>query len=167
MSMIASGEKNTSSSRRDFFKKSVFGLGVALGAPSLLSAQGTKTNGLIYGGYGKIKIGSLKELKEKGELDFAYPDATSLCKAVYVNHEAKAYSIICTHKGCPTVYEKSSHEFICPCHHTKYDAENEGQMIIGHATGKLPQVRLEIEGDAIYAIGVDGLIFGRIANVLS
>lgn len=119
-----------------------------------------------FGEYKKVKIGSLSQLKNKGELDFSYPSAASMCKAVFINGEAKAYSIICTHKGCPTSYNKETEVFECPCHFTKYDAKKNGQMIIGHATGGLPQVRLEIDGDSLYATGIDGLVFGRINNLI-
>lgn len=150
--------------RRGFLKYSLLGLGAVTVTPSLMAAE-TKTVS-IFGNYPKFKIGTMSQLKKDGEIDFSYPDATSTCKAVYVNGQAKAYSIICTHKGCPTMYDKQTAVFTCPCHFTKYDAAKDGQMIIGHATGGLPQVRLEIEGDNIFAIGIDGLIFGRINNTI-
>ncbi|MBE0497263.1 MAG: arsenate reductase (azurin) small subunit [Campylobacterales bacterium] len=155
----------SANSRRDFLRVSVLGFGAATLAPTL-SASEASTQKVLFGGYAKASVGSLKELQAKGELDFFYPDANSLCKAVFVDGEAKAFSVICTHKGCPTVYDQGTAVFTCGCHFTKYDAKKNGQMIIGHATGGLPQVRLEIEGDALYATGVDGLIFGRIANTI-
>ncbi|KFL33120.1 MULTISPECIES: arsenate reductase (azurin) small subunit [unclassified Sulfurospirillum] len=149
--------------RRDFFKFSALSLGAVVATPSLIA--GTAHPGMsVYGGYTKNRVGSLAQLKKTGELDFSYPDENALCKAVYVNNEVKAYSIICTHKGCPTVYNQEKAMFECPCHFTKYDAKNNGQMVIGQATGALPRVLLEIRGDDIFAMGVDGLIFGRINN---
>jgi len=149
--------------RREFFKFSALGLSAVVATPSLIAGDAHPTMS-VYGGYIKNRIGSLAKLKKAGELDFSYPDENALCKAVYVNNEVKAYSIICTHKGCPTVYNKEKTMFECPCHFTKYDARKDGQMVIGHATGALPRVLLEISGDDIFAIGVDGLIFGRINN---
>lgn len=149
--------------RRGFLKFSALGLGAVVVTPSLI-ASNVPLQMSVYGGYTKNRVGSLAQLKKAGEFDFSYPDGNALCKAVYVNNEVKAYSIICTHKGCPTVYNKEKAMFECPCHFTKYDAKKDGQMVIGHATGALPRVLLEISGDDIFAIGVDGLIFGRINN---
>lgn len=151
--------------RRGFLKFSLLGLGAATVAPSIMAAESLKP-GSLFGAYPRLKIGTLSQLKKDGQMDFSYPDASSMCKAVYVKGEVKAYSAICTHKGCPTVYDAQAAVFNCPCHFTKYDAAKDGQMIIGHATGGLPQVRLEIQNDNIFAIGVDGLIFGRINNTI-
>jgi len=158
--MVSIEEKK---SRRGFLKFSALGLSAVAAAPALIAGDAQPTMS-VYGGYIKNRVGSLTQLKKTGELDFSYPDGNALCKAVYVNNEVKAYSIICTHKGCPTVYNKEKALFECPCHFTKYDAKKDGQMVIGHATGRLPRVLLEINGDDIFAIGVDGLIFGRINN---
>ncbi|VAY87263.1 Arsenite oxidase small subunit precursor [hydrothermal vent metagenome] len=153
-----------SNSRRGFFKTAGILAGTAVVAPAVMARGNSKAKQSLFNDYKKEKIGSLKALKSAGELDFNYPDSDSMCKAVYIEGKVKAYSTICTHKGCPTMYNKSAGVFECPCHHSKFDAANEGQMIIGHATGKLPQVILEIDGDNIYAVGFEGLIFGRINN---
>lgn len=158
--MVMAEEKQT---RREFLKFSALGLGAVVATPTLIAGDTPPTMS-VYGSYTKNRVGSLVQLKKAGELDFSYPDENGLCKAVYVNNEVKAYSIICTHKGCPTIYNKEKAMFECPCHFTKYDAKKDGQMVIGHATGALPRVLLEINGDDIFAIGVDGLIFGRINN---
>jgi arsenite oxidase small subunit len=49
-----------------------------------------------------------------------------------------------------------------------FDAEKEGQMICGQATEDLPRVTLEYDekGGRIAAVGIDGLLYGRQANVL-
>lgn len=152
------------SSRRSFLKTTALFAGSAAIAPSVMASSNTKAQQSVFSEYESNKIGTLSQLKKDGELDFNYPDEASMCKAVYIDGEIKAYSTICTHKGCPTIYNKEQQQFECPCHYTKYDAKKDGQMIIGHATGALPKVLLEIKGDDIYAIGFDGLIFGRINN---
>jgi arsenite oxidase small subunit len=156
--------QETLSSRRHFFKTAGLIAGTAVVVPSLVASTEKLKIQSVFGDYEPNKIGTVSQLKKDGELDFSYPDNSSLCKAVYVNNEIKAYSTICTHKGCPTIYNKELEQFECPCHFTKYDAVKDGQMIIGHATGGLPKVILEIKGDDIYAVGFDGLIFGRINN---
>lgn len=161
--MVTSQEKE---GRRGFLKFSMLGFGAIAGAPALVASSTPASSMSVFGAYPRTKIGSLAALKKEGELDFYYPDASSTCKAVYVNKNVKAYSTICTHKGCPTVYDKTKAVFECPCHFTKYDALKDGQMIIGHAAGGLPRVLVEVKGDDIFAIGVDGLIFGRINNTV-
>lgn len=152
------------SSRRGFLKAAGLIAGTAAIAPSAVASTDKKRTKSVFSEYEANKIGTVSQLKKDGEIDFFYPDEASMCKAVYVDNEVKAYSTICTHKGCPTIYNKDLQQFECPCHYTKYDAAKDGQMIIGHATGGLPKVLLEIKGDDIYAIGFDGLIFGRINN---
>jgi len=153
------------SSRRGFLKVTGLIAGTAVIAPSIVASSTDKMRSQsVFGEYESNKIGTLSQLKKDGEIDFNYPDDSSMCKAVYINNQVKAYSTICTHKGCPTIYNKDLQQFECPCHFTKYDAAKDGQMVIGHATGGLPKVLLEIKGDDIYAVGFDGLIFGRINN---
>jgi len=157
-------EENVSS-RRGFLKTAGLIAGTAAVAPSVVASTTDKSKSQsVFGEYESNKIGTVSQLKKDGELDFFYPDDASMCKAVYIDGEVKAYSTICTHKGCPTVYNKDLQQFECPCHFTKYDAAKDGQMVIGHATGGLPKVLLQIKGDDIYAVGFDGLIFGRINN---
>lgn len=156
-------EENVSS-RRGFLKAAGILAGTAVVSPAIVASTEKAKTQSVFGEYESNKIGTVSQLKKDGEIDFNYPDDNSMCKAVYVNGEIKAYSIICTHKGCPTLYNKDLQQFECPCHFTKYDAAKDGQMVIGHATGGLPKVLLEIKGDDIYAVGFDGLIFGRINN---
>lgn len=156
-------EENVSS-RRGFLKATGLLAGTAVVAPAMVASTEKAKTQSVFGEYESNKIGTVSQLKKDGELDFNYPDNNSMCKAVYIDGEIKAYSTICTHKGCPTVYNKDLQQFECPCHFTKYDAKKDGQMVIGHATGGLPKVLLEIKGDDIYAFGFDGLIFGRINN---
>lgn len=156
--------QNHASSRRGFLKGLAIATAGASMAPSVLLAQGQSRG--VYAEYGKTLIGSMSALRKTGELDFSYPDANSPCKAVLVGREVSAYSTLCTHKGCPTMYDAKDQVFNCPCHYSRFDAAKDGQQVIGQATARLPRVRLEIDGDKLYAVGVDGLIFGRSANIL-
>lgn len=49
--------------------------------------------------------------------------------------EYKAFSAVCTHKGC-TVSDVTDNEIICPCHGSKFSAED-GSVIEGPATEPL------------------------------
>mgnify|MGYP002336272755 CR=1 FL=1 len=79
-----------------------------------------------------------------------------------------AYSTLCTHMGCPVSYDAQARTFKCPCHYSMFDPEKSGQMVCGQATEDLPRVVLQHDehSGAITAIGIEGLIYGRQANLL-
>jgi arsenite oxidase small subunit len=82
------------------------------------------------------------------------------------NNSIVGFSQLCTHKGCPVQYKAERKLLICPCHWSSFDPTKSGQMVIGQASQALPQIRLRVTGNSIFAIGVDGLIFGRHTNML-
>jgi len=49
-----------------------------------------------------------------------------------------------------------------------FDSEKTGQMVTGQATENLPRIRLSYDEktDTLTATGVEGLIYGRQANIL-
>lgn len=153
--------------RRGFLKAATGLAGAIFVAPTALMAgeKQSSANG-AYLAYEHKKIGSVSALKKNGEIDFNYPDDASPCKAVLIDGKVKAYSVLCTHKGCPTMYDSSNQIFECPCHFSKFDAAEDGQMVIGQATGSLPRVLVEVKDGDIIAYGIDGLVFGRESNIL-
>jgi len=76
-----------------------------------------------------------------------------------------AYSALCQHMGCPVAYDAGVRELVCPCHQTRYDPERLGSIVLGVATRALPRVLLEVSRGTIFAVGVDGLIFGYRTNL--
>ena len=152
-------------SRRGFLKAATLAVGAGVASPLLASGNSTNKIGALLD-YPTKKVASLRELKKNRQMSFNYPDENSPCQAVYINGEVKAYSILCTHKGCPTMYDEKEQTFNCPCHFSKFDAAKGGQMVIGQATEKLPEILVKVQGNDIIAYGVDGLIFGRITNEL-
>lgn len=70
--------------------------------------------------------------------------------------------------GCPVAYDASARTFKCPCHFSVFDPEKSGQMVIGQATENLPTIALEYNAKdgSIRAVAVEGLIYGRQANLL-
>ena len=154
---------NKQSSRRGFLKATAGITAAAVAVPSLFASQNSKNENFY--GYKDKTIGSFSKFKSAGEMDFNYPDADSPCKAVWVNGEIKAYSLLCTHKGCPIMYRASSKSFRCPCHFSEFDAELNGQMIIGQATENIPEILVKVKDGNIIAYGVNGLIYGRESNI--
>ncbi len=170
-------------SRRIFLKSSggaaaaVGSAGAALvptGAEAATPAGSTSTN-LTYP---KRNVGKAGGMPVNQAVSFSYPDPGSPCVALRIgsavpggvgpNQDIVAYSALCTHMGCPVQYEGGTKVFKCGCHFSMFDAEQGGQMVCGQATEDLPRVLLDYDAttDTVSAVGVDGLIYGRQANIL-
>ena len=55
---------------------------------------------------------------------------------------------------------------ICPCHWSTFDPAKGGALVIGQASQGLPRIQLQITGEKVEAVGIDGLIYGRHTNIL-
>lgn len=121
-------------------------------------------------------VGSVSALKVDTPVAFNYPDANSPAVLVRLAQPAiggvgpgqsiVAFSTLCTHKGCPVAYRLDRKLLVCPCHWSSFDPAKAGQMVIGQGSQSLPQITLRVQGDQIQAVGLEGLVFGRHANVL-
>ncbi len=167
-------------SRRRFLKTS--GTGVAAGAAATITGVAASTEANAAAGttssYEKKTIAQAKKLKANVPVSFNYPDASSPCTLVKLGRSAPAgvgpdgdivaYSGLCTHMGCPVVYDGERKVFKCPCHYSIFDAEMAGQMVCGQATEDLPRIVLQYDegDDSVQAVAIDGLIYGRQANIL-
>ena len=170
-------------SRRIFLKSSggaaavVGTVGAALlpgGAQAAAAVRSTSTNL----DYPKRSVGKAAGMPINQAVSFSYPDPSSPCVALRMgaavpggvgpNQDIVAYSTLCTHMGCPVQYEGATKVFKCGCHFSIFDAENGGQMVCGQATEDLPRVLLDYDAktDTVSAVGVDGLIYCRPANIL-
>ena len=57
-----------------------------------------------------------------------------------------AYSMICTHVGCPVgLYERASHHLLCPCHQSTFDVTQDCKVIFGPAHRPLPQLKITVD----------------------
>ncbi|MEI7771353.1 MAG: arsenate reductase (azurin) small subunit, partial [Chloroflexales bacterium] len=124
--------------------------------------------------YPRLKLAAISDLSS-GTFSATYPDVNS--QVVLLKLGAKtvggvgpdgdivAYSGICTHMGCPTSYDPATKTFACPCHYSHFDAAADAMLINGPATQNLPRITLEVEGQDIYAVGMQGLIYGRPNNL--
>jgi quinol---cytochrome c reductase iron-sulfur subunit len=67
-----------------------------------------------------------------------------------------AYSVICTHAGCPaTQYEDESHLLLCPCHDSAFDILQGAKPIYGPSRRALPQLPLMIDSQGNLAAQSD------------
>ncbi len=126
--------------------------------------------------YPSTRIIDIASLKVDAPVTFSYPDENSPALLVRMKQAVPggvgpegsivAYSQLCTHKGCPVAYRPDRKLLICPCHWSSFDPAKSGQMVIGQGSHSLPRITLRVDGGAVHAVGVEGLIFGRHTNVL-
>ncbi|MCW2773082.1 MAG: menaquinol-cytochrome c reductase iron-sulfur subunit precursor [Nocardioides sp.] len=58
------------------------------------------------------------------------------------------YSKICTHVGCPiSLYERTTHHLLCPCHQSTFDLADSAKVVFGPAARPLPQLPLEVDSE--------------------
>jgi arsenite oxidase small subunit len=128
--------------------------------------------------YPKRTVGNARKMPVNQAVSFSYPDASSPCYALRMgtpvpggvgpDNDIVAFSAMCTHMGCPVAYDGGTKTFKCGCHFSIFDPEKGGQMVCGQATEDLPKVQLNYDPktDSVTAVGIDGLLYGRQANVL-
>jgi arsenite oxidase small subunit len=152
--------------------------GVALASTGFARAEETPRPGATTLPYPREPIVKAKALKDNVPFAFNYPDPESFCQIIKTGREVPggvgaagdivAFSTQCTHNGCPLSYDKVSRTFKCGCHFSIFDPEMRGQMVDGQSTENLPRILLEHDtrDDTLYAIAVEGLIYGRQCNLL-
>ena len=158
--------------RRDFIKTSVAGIAAAttVGAAAKSPNAATKTE------YPVVDVAPLGSLAPGAEVAFDYPDADSpavllrlaapVAGGIGPNKDIVAYSMLCTHKGCPLNYLADRQMLVCPCHWSSFDPAKSGRLGIEQASQSLPSVQLDVADGMVRATGVDGLIYGRHTNIL-
>jgi arsenite oxidase small subunit len=121
----------------------------------------------------RTSLGKARHFAIGKPVNFTYPDKDAPALAVRLSSaipggvgpggDIVAYSQLCVHKGCPVSYSAETEVFVCPCHYSVYDADKAGEVVIGHATTKLPRILLAYDPstDEITATGVQGVIYGR------
>ena len=124
--------------------------------------------------YPRLKIATLGDLSG-GAHNANYPDPASLIQLVKLgkktvggvgpDQDIVAYSGICSHMGCPLIYDAARKILQCPCHFSHFDLAADAMLINGPSCQNLPRITLEVDGQDIYAVGVQGLIYGRANNV--
>ncbi|WP_233799814.1 arsenate reductase (azurin) small subunit [Paraburkholderia sp. HP33-1] len=167
--------------RRTFLKLSggsIVATAASALAPGVAKAANPVDTSRTTLAYPSKALAQLGQMNVNSPVAFTYPDASSPCTAVKLgtrvpngvgpDGDIVAYSTMCTHMGCPVAYDPGTKVFKCPCHFSMFDAEKAGQMITGQATENLPRVRLTYDEKTgtVTAVGMDGLIYGRQANVL-
>jgi len=58
------------------------------------------------------------------------------------------FSKICTHVGCPiSLYERTTHHLLCPCHQSTFDLSDNGKVVFGPAARALPQLPIMVDSE--------------------
>jgi arsenite oxidase small subunit len=157
-------------SRRDVLKA-----GVAGAATAAAVAAGGVAQAASASAYPRLRVVELAKLKRNIPVRFSYPLAGQLNVLLDLGRAVPAgvgpqasivaYSILCQHMGCPVEYDRKLREFDCPCHQSRYDPERLGSIIQGVAMQPLPRVLLQVRNGSVWAVGVDGLVYGYRNNL--
>ena len=161
----------TGVNRRDFIKTGAAGLAAATVAGVAPPTSASQTTDYLA-----IDVAMLDTLEPGAEVAFEYPDANApsillrlkeaVPGGVGPGKDIVAYSMLCTHKGCPLNFLSERQMLVCPCHWSSFDPGKKGRLVIGQASQSLPMIQLEIRGGMVRAVGMDGLIYGRHTNIL-
>lgn len=149
------------------------GLAATTGLPDASVAQSPPAAAAM--GYPVVDVAPLAKIDIGSEITFQYPDADSPAILLRLDRPAEggvgpgesivAYSMLCTHKGCPVSFKKNHNMLLCACHWSSFDPAKAGRMVIGQASEPLPQITLQVQNGVVRAIGVAGLIYGRHTNI--
>jgi nitrite reductase/ring-hydroxylating ferredoxin subunit len=136
--------------RRELAKFLVLGSAFLAGASVVIAALGraARRAGTVL----RLRIARASEVPTGGSLLFRYPSKEDPCILVRTGDGTlRAYSQVCTHLSCAVVYRPEAEGFYCPCHHGWFSA-TDGRPTAGPPTRPLPRVRLEQDGDEVYAV---------------
>jgi arsenite oxidase small subunit len=161
------GDRPTRLSRRSLLTAGTVGTVAAVAAAPAAQAK-TRS-------YPRLRVISLDGLKVNRAHTFDYPLQGQTSVLIDLGRRVPggagpkrsivAYSALCQHMGCAVAYRRKERELFCPCHQSRYDPERLGSLIQGMALRPLPKIRLQVRNGAVFAVGVDGLIYGRRSNL--
>jgi nitrite reductase/ring-hydroxylating ferredoxin subunit len=139
--------------RRDFAKFLVLTSGAFVAGQAWIAAHALVRK--RPAGMPRVKIATLGEVPAGSSRVFAYPSHHDRCLLIRPEPAVLlAYSQACTHLSCAVVPRIADGVIHCPCHEGYFDLRT-GRNIAGPPPRPLPRIALAIEGDDIYAIGVE------------
>lgn len=160
-------EQASGLSRRGLFTASAAGAAAVVAGAEAAEAKAPA--------YPSVRVVALSRLRVNRPVNFDYPlkDQSNVLLdlgaavpgGVGSKKSIVAFSTLCQHMGCPVGYDRARRELVCPCHQSRYDPERLGAIIQGVATRALPRVHLEVRRGAVYAVGLDGLVYGYRTNL--
>jgi nitrite reductase/ring-hydroxylating ferredoxin subunit len=139
--------------RRDFAKFLVLTSGAFVAGQGWIAVQDLVRK--RRAGPVPAKIARLSEIAVGTARVFRYPTESDRC--LLIRPEANvllAYSQSCTHLSCAVVPRIDEGVLHCPCHEGYFDLQT-GRNIAGPPPRPLPRIVLSIDGDDVYAVGVE------------
>lgn len=101
------------------------------------------------------EIAGVNEIPVGGSRVFHYPDERTPRLLVRLDESTfLAYEQQCTHLACPVIPQPEAGHLHCPCHEGVFDLRT-GQPLAGPPRRPLARVRLEVQADKIYAVGLE------------
>jgi Rieske Fe-S protein len=101
------------------------------------------------------KIGELSQIQVGTTQTFNYPTETDPCLLIRpAPNVLLAYGQKCTHLSCAVIPDVPGGKIRCPCHDGLFDLQT-GRPLAGPPRRPLTRVRLELQGDDIYAAGLE------------
>jgi Rieske Fe-S protein len=102
----------------------------------------------------KVALGKVTDVPLGESRPFFYPGKNNPSLLVHLpNGEWRAYEGTCTHLSCVVYWDVASQRVICPCHNAAFAIET-GAVLMGPPRQPLPRIKLSVEGDTIYAVGI-------------
>jgi Rieske Fe-S protein len=146
-------ERDDFVTRREMAKFLALGSALLAAVSALIAVVGRFWRASFAGP--RVRIAKASAITSDGSVLFRYPSADDPCILVRAKDGSlRAYSQVCTHLSCAVVHRPEQDGLFCPCHHGWFDAAS-GMVAGGPPTWRLPRIRLELEGDDIYAAGKD------------
>lgn len=153
-------------SRRDFLLRGgrLVMLAAASAATPAVWAQRAEHAPLAVARLSVLKVGEphFFEYPQAGDLNLLVKLGVPAGGGIGPQADVVAFSTRCTHLGAklqdalqPALQVLGP----CPRHLTTFDLTRHGVVITGHATASLPQVVLQLDGDSIRAVGMQGLVY--------
>ena len=103
----------------------------------------------------RARIALASSIPAGGSKLFSYPTQKDPCILVRQrNGDLVAYSQVCTHLSCAVIHNEKEDVLFCPCHRG-YFSIDEGRPFAGPPTRPLPRIRLEQQGNEIFAVGLE------------
>jgi len=101
------------------------------------------------------QIAKLDDLPQGEAMYFHYPGPEDQAMLLHLNDgRFVAYNQTCTHLSCSVYFEKENNRLFCPCHEGVFDPRT-GEPVAGPPVRPLSRIKLQANGDVLYAIGVE------------
>ena len=142
--------------RREFAKFLVLTSGAFVAGQGWIAAQHLARN--RRPAPRRARIAALSSLELGSVTMFGFPGEHDPCLLIRTRDGALvAYSQRCTHLACAVMPDLDADILFCPCHKGYFDLRT-GRNIAGPPPRPLAVVQLEIDGDDVYAVSIEGRV---------